>query len=109
MPLAHTEAPSLGSIVLAGILLKLGSYGLIIILIIFIFFLKIFFFFVRFIGIFFRRIICSLQRDGKVLIAYSSVTHINFGILCIIFFFLISKKINFLITITHGIVASLIF
>lgn len=47
LPLAHTEAPSIGSIVLAGLLLKLGGFGIIIIFFIFkIFFSNIIFFFV---------------------------------------------------------------
>lgn len=42
-------------------------------------------------------------------IAYSSVTHINFNFLVLMFFVTISKRRSFLIIITHGVVASLIF
>jgi NADH-quinone oxidoreductase subunit M len=85
LPLAHTEAPTAGSVVLAGVLLKLGSYGLyrfalpmapaavveyapaIAVLCI--------------IGIIYAALICWVQSDLKRLVAYSSVSHMGFCIL----------------------------
>ena len=85
LPLAHTEAPTAGSVVLAGVLLKLGSYGLyrfalpmapeavvayapaVAILAI--------------IGILYTALICWVQTDFKKLVAYSSVSHMGFCIL----------------------------
>ena len=85
LPLAHTEAPTAGSVILAGVLLKLGSYGL-----------------YRFalpmvpqafveyapaiavlcvIGILYAALVCWVQSDLKRLVAYSSVSHMGFCIL----------------------------
>ncbi len=85
LPLAHTEAPTAGSVILAGVLLKLGTYGLL-----------------RFalpmcpaavveaapaigvlavIGILYTALICWVQQDIKKLIAYSSVSHLGFCVL----------------------------
>jgi NADH-quinone oxidoreductase subunit M len=85
LPDAHTQAPTAGSVILAGVLLKLGTYG-----------------FVRFglylfpeasvwfapalvtlgvIGIIYGAIVAAMQRDLKRLVAYSSVAHLGFIIL----------------------------
>ncbi|MCA9291108.1 MAG: NADH-quinone oxidoreductase subunit M [Phycisphaerales bacterium] len=100
LPLAHTEAPTAGSVILAGVLLKLGTYGL------FRFVLpmvplglidpvtwKVLWLFdvefvpVRFIavlsviGILYAALICWVQTDVKKLVAYSSVSHLGFCVL----------------------------
>jgi len=81
LPKAHVEAPVEGSIMLAGVLLKLGGFGLIRIILfvnlrslqlVIIFFIR-----VRLIGSFLVRLICLRQIDVKRLIAYSSVRHIG--------------------------------
>lgn len=85
LPDAHTEAPTAGSVILAGVLLKMGTYG-----------------FIRFslrllpadavlrakiihilivlslVGIIYGAIVCLMQKDMKRLIAYSSVSHLGF-------------------------------
>jgi len=72
LPLAHVEAPTSGRIILAGILLKLGGYGLIRFNIYISNYLLTFFIY----GLLIRRIICYLQLDIKRIIAYSRVSHI---------------------------------
>jgi NADH-quinone oxidoreductase subunit M len=85
LPDVHTEAPTFGSVILAGVLLKMGAYG----------FLR--FSFTLFpqasidfaplmltlavIGIVYGAVVAAMQKDVKRLIAYSSVSHMGFIIL----------------------------
>lgn len=85
LPLAHTEAPTAGSVILAGVLLKLGTYGIYRFVLPFvpvavaeyapiIATLSI-------IGIIYAGLICWVQTDVKKLVAYSSVSHLGFCVL----------------------------
>ena len=85
LPDAHVEAPTAGSVILAGVLLKMGTYG-----------------FIRFamplypqavavalpwliglavVGIIYGALVCMVQPDMKKLVAYSSVSHLGFVML----------------------------
>lgn len=85
LPLAHTEAPTAGSVDLAGLVLKLGPYGLIRFAIplapaaavIFAPYLGVF----AVVGVIVTALICWVQTDAKKLIAYSSVSHMGFVML----------------------------
>ncbi len=85
LPLAHTEAPTAGSVILAGVLLKLGTYGFCRLS------LPIFpaasrelapvIATLAIIGIIYAALAAWVQRDVKKLVAYSSVSHLGFCML----------------------------
>lgn len=80
LPKAHVEAPVSGSIILAGVLLKLGGYGLLRIFKILVISGLTFNFIwigIRLIGGVLVSLICLRQTDLKALIAYSSVAHMG--------------------------------
>jgi NADH-quinone oxidoreductase subunit M len=113
LPLAHTEAPTAGSVILAGVLLKLGTYGML-----------------RFaipvlpdatrhfapmiavlciIGIIYGALVSWAQGDMKKLIAYSSVSHLAF---CVLGMFALTKEGitgSVLYMINHGLSTGALF
>lgn len=85
LPLAHTEAPTAGSVDLAGLVLKLGPYGLLRLAIpmlpIAVITLAPYIAALAVIGVIYAALVCWVQKDAKKLVAYSSVSHMGFCIL----------------------------
>nr|AYQ19127.1 NADH dehydrogenase subunit 4 [Erotylinae sp. 4 ACP-2013] len=80
LPKAHVEAPVSGSMILAGIMLKLGGYGMMRLMILFMNIgikINIIFIIISLVGGFIVSLICLRQSDIKSLIAYSSVAHMG--------------------------------
>jgi len=106
LPKAHVEAPTVGSILLAGLLLKLGCWGL--------FRLS---FFLKFaiieslsiLGIVMGSVLSFHQRDIKRLVAFRSVCHMNFSLLVLSLKSMESKLFGVLVILSHALTSSMIF
>src|ERR687886_765440 len=115
LPDAHVEAPTAGSVILAGLMLKMGTYG-----------------FLRFavplfpqaamspwvrttilvlavIGIIYGALVAMVQPDFKKLVAYSSVSHLGFVMLGIFALTLQSVQGALMVMINHGISTGALF
>nr|AHA52459.1 NADH dehydrogenase subunit 4 [Acanthormius sp. QL-2013] len=105
LPKAHVEAPISGSMILAGIMLKLGSYGLYRMMLMF---PKLFMnnnsYLIMFslIGSLLSSLICLNQTDLKIIVAYSSVVHMNLMMSSMMIMFNMSFSGSLLMMISHG-------
>jgi len=106
LPVAHVEASTVGSIILAGLLLKLGSIGLMYTIIYLSFIVKLHWLRLRVVLV--MLIILSL-RDLKIMIAYSSVAHIRIVFYIMIIGSFVGKKGAVYIIFYHGFISPLLF
>ncbi len=113
LPEAHVEAPTVGSVLLAGILLKLGVYGFLR------FSLTLFpdaslyfsplMYLLSVIGVIYASLSALRQTDLKRIIAYSSIAHMNLVTLGIFSFNVIGIEGSIIQSISHGFVAGGMF
>jgi len=113
LPDAHTEAPTAGSVILAGVMLKLGTYGIMR------FCLPLFpnaahrmahiIGILAIIGIVYGALVATIQPNFKRLIAYTSVSHLGFVVLGIFSFTTISFQGAIYQMISHGVSTGALF
>lgn len=113
LPEAHTEAPTVGSIILAGILLKLGPYGLwrfINVLFFYgAFYQRPFIYVLCLLSLYYTSIIAIRQVDLKKIIAYSSISHMALVILGLYSFTFEGILGAFYLMLSHGFVSGGLF
>jgi NADH-quinone oxidoreductase subunit M len=113
LPDAHVEAPTAGSVILAGVLLKMGTYGLLR------FCLPLFpnasrelapyIAVLAIVGIIYGALVAMVQPDLKKLIAYSSVSHLGFVVLGIFTFNAVAIQGSIYQMLNHGISSGALF
>ncbi len=113
LPLAHTEAPTAGSVVLAGVLLKLGTYAIYRFVLPFVPMAVVEYAGVIaticIVGILYGGLICWVQRDVKKLVAYSSVAHLGFCMLGMFALNMMGGVGSVLYMINHGLSTGALF
>lgn len=113
LPDAHVQAPTGGSVILAGVLLKMGTFGLLK------FCLPLFpnaaqeyallFGILAVIGILYGALVARVQPDAKKLVAYSSVSHLGFVVLGLFAFTPLAMQGALIQMVNHGLSTGALF
>lgn len=113
LPEAHVEAPTVGSVLLAGVLLKLGVYGFLRFSLTLFpeasLFFSPFVYFLSLVGIVYASFSAIRQTDMKRIIAYSSIAHMNLVVLGIFSFNIVGMEGALIQSISHGFVSGGLF
>lgn len=113
LPEAHVEAPTVGSVILAGVLLKLGTYAVIKFL--FPLFLAASMYYAPLVltlsvlGIVYASLTTMTQIDMKKIVAYSSVAHMNYVVIGLFVFNVPAFVGAMFLMLSHGLVSSGLF
>lgn len=110
---AHVEAPTIGSVILAALLLKLGGYGIIRILFLVLPNLSIlnapYAIAINTLSFFYASFMALRQFDFKRIIAYSSIAHMNFALIGVFSFNIEAVQGSIFLMIAHGLVSAGLF
>lgn len=113
LPEAHVEAPTAGSVLLAGVLLKLGTYGVLRFLIPLFptasFYFAPLVFLFSLIGVVYASLSTLAQVDLKKIVAYSSVAHMSFVVLGLFGFNIPAISGSIFLMLSHGLVSGGLF
>jgi len=113
LPKTHVDAPTVGSVILAGVLLKVGLIGILRFL--FPLFPVLSHFFAPYvtaiatIGVTYASLITLRQIDAKRIIAYSSVAHMNMAMVSLFSFNIVGLYSTVYLMVSHGLIASGLF
>nr|YP_009163150.1 NADH dehydrogenase subunit 4 [Balamuthia mandrillaris]AKT94903.1 NADH dehydrogenase subunit 4 [Balamuthia mandrillaris] len=113
LPEAHVEAPTVGSVILAGVLLKMGGYGFLRFVVPLLpignYFFTPFVFAISTLAVLYTSLTAIRQIDLKKIIAYASVSHMNFVVLGIFNYSTVGILGSIFLMLSHGIVSSGLF
>lgn len=113
LPEAHVEAPTVGSVILAGIILKLGAYAMLRFLFssfsVIVLDVLLLVMILAFLGFAHASLVAFNQIDIKKIIAYSSISHMNFSLLGLFCLHLLGLTGAFVMLLGHALTASALF
>lgn len=109
LPKAHVEAPTVARMLLAGLLLKLGTVGFLRLMGLYNGVFIFFWVFLSVCGMVLGSFLCFLQSDVKSLVAYSSIVHMGFVLFVLVVMSGVSKVRGVLMMVVHGYISVLMF